>query len=388
MNRCTAIECDGCGKRLTDADHHECEDATLRIVHDETQIRAALDSTERPDDIWRYAPLLPVAESAAASLGEGGTDLVTAPSLGHAEEIDLSLKLEGANPTGATKDRGSSVLVTHACEREAATVACASTGNAAASLAAYAARSSLDCRLFVPADVPDAKAVQPLVYGADVEAVDGSYDDAYERCSDAAREHGWVDRSAGGSPYTAAGGRTLGYELAEQPTVVPDWLVVPMGNGGTIADMWAGVVTFADLGYITETPKLLGVQASNAPSIHESLTDAVGQAGQGRTCADSIDVQTPHRAADARNAIEASDGTSVAVSDEAIQEATIRLGRTEGVFVEPASGAAIAGIEAAREAGVIDRGDTVVAVMTGSGLKDPDTARLALDRSVDSGRSV
>ncbi|MFC7133928.1 MULTISPECIES: threonine synthase [Salinibaculum] len=377
MNRCTAVECRDCGTVLTDGQSHPC-DGDLTLVHDHGRVRENFEPEDGdPDDHWRYAPLLPVDPTNAVSLGEGGTALVDAPTLGDGLGVDLSLKLEGANPTGSTKDRGSSVLVTYAREAGAETVACASTGNAAASLAAYAARSSLSCRLFVPDDVPDAKAVQPLVYGASVEAVDGSYDDAYDRCRTGASEDGWVDRSAGASPYTAAGARTLGYELAEQ-TAAPDWVVVPMGNGGTIAGAWAGFETFADLGFVEGTPRMLGVQAEGAPAIHESMQDGPTEDGDGTTCADSIDVGTPHRLADARAAIRDSGGASVTVTDDAIQQFTARLGREEGVFVEPACAAAAAGIETARERGTVDAGDTVVAVMTGSGLKDTATARQAV----------
>lgn len=375
MNRCTTVECRDCGEVLTNGESHPCG-GELTVVHDAARVREVFDPGDEPADHWRYAPLLPVDPAEAVSLGEGGTALVDAPTLGDEFGVTLSLKLEGSNPTGSTKDRGSSVLVTHARESGAETVACASTGNAAASLAAYAARSSLSCRLFVPDDVPDAKAVQPLVYGATVEAVEGSYDDAYDRCRTATGDNGWVDRSAGGSPYTAAGSRTLGYELAEQAGV-PDWVVVPMGNGGTIASAWKGFETFADLGFVEETPRMLGVQSEKAPAIHETLADGVGDE-DGTTCADSIDVGTPHRLADARAALRESGGTSVAVSDDAIREATTRLGRTEGVFVEPACAAAVAGIETATERGAVDRGDTVVAVMTGSGLKDTATARQAV----------
>jgi threonine synthase len=379
MNRSTVVECDACGRRDTGADGHVCPDGTRRIVHDAARIHEGFDPAATPDDQWRYAPFLPVDADTAITLGEGGTDLVAAPTLAADVGVDLSLKLEGGNPTGSTKDRGSSVLVSHARERRKETVACASTGNAAASLAAYAARGSLDCRLFVPDGVPDAKAVQPLVYGADVEAVDGTYDDAYRRCETVAAEDGLVDRSAGSSPYTAAGARTLGYELADQTDTVPDWVVVPMGNGGTIADAWAGLETFADLDFVAETPRMLGVQAARAPAIHEAVSDESASDPEGDTCADSIDVGTPHRRDAAKDAIRDSGGASVTVSDDAIQDATIHLGRTEGVFVEPACAAAIAGVEAARDRGLVDRGETVIAVMTGSGLKDTDTARQALD---------
>jgi threonine synthase len=379
MDRATAFVCSACGSTLDQPGRHACGPAAgVELVYDDDTIRAHLDATEdQPTDLRRYEPLLPVESLEGVSLGEGRTALESAPTLGEQLDVSLQLKLDGANPTGSTKDRGSSVVVAHALERGDDVVACASTGNAAASLAAYAARSSLACCLFVPERAPDAKAVQPLIYGADVLAVDGTYDDAHALCQRVTAESGWLDRSAGATPYTDAGARTLGYELAEQTSRVPDWVVVPMGNGGTLASTWAGFDTFADLDLVADTPQMLGVQAEGTSPIHDAVGPGEETATDG-TSADSIDVGTPQRLADARHAIENSGGTTVAVPDEAITEAVATLGRTEGVFVEPACAAAVAGIRRARAVGTIDRGAEVVAVMTGSGLKDTETARVAV----------
>lgn len=383
MDRATAFVCSHCGDRVSAPPRHDCPgDATVTLHHDGA-VREQVESRPDSEDIRRYEPLLPVESLQGVSLGEGGTDLVAAPSLSADLDVNLSLKLEGANPTGSTKDRGSAVVVAHALERGDDVVACASTGNAAASVAAYAARSGLDCCLFVPERAPDAKAVQPLVYGADVLSVDGTYDDAFELCERVTAASGWLDRSAGATPYIDAGARTLGYELAEQPDRVPDWVVVPMGNGGTIASAWRGLKTFADHGLVDDTPRMLGVQAAGTTPIHDAV-NGTGSGG-GETCADSIDVGTPHRLEDARAAIEDSGGTSVAVSESAIRSATARLGAEEGVFVEPACAAALAGVEQARADSTIDSGAAVVAVMTGTGLKDTTTARSVVEtpESVD-----
>lgn len=379
MDRTTAFVCSRCGDRVSALSDHGCAgpDVEPLLVHDGDTARERLAAHEQFDGIRWYAPLLPVTTLDGVTLGEGGTALVAAPSLGGDLGIDLHLKLEGGNPTGSTKDRGSSAVAAHAVERGDGVVACASTGNAAASIAAYAARSNLDCCLFVPETAPDAKAVQPLVYGADVLAVDGAYDDAHDLCRRVTTASGWLDRSAGGTPYTDAGARTLGYELADQTDTVPDWVVVPMGNGGTIGSAWRGLQTFADLGLTAGTPRMLGVQAERTASIHDAIQGTVSDGGS--TCADSIDVGTPNRLDDARAAIEESGGTTVTVSDDAIREWTAALGAEEGVFVEPACAAAIAGLDRARADGTVDRGDEVVAVMTGSGLKDIATARDVVD---------
>lgn len=380
MDRGTTVSCTACGERVDGDERHRCDgDGQLRLEHDVDAIATALSPDDSPSDQWRYAPLFPTGTDTPVTLSEGGTDLVDAPTLGADLGVDLWLKIEGANPTGSTKDRGSSLIATHARERGDDVLVCASTGNAAASVAAYAARSGLSCCLFVPSGVPETKAVQPLIYGADVLAVEGTYDDAYDLCRAVAAERGWLDRSPGASIYTQAGARSLGYELADQADPAPDWLVVPMGNGGTIAGAWSGYRTFAELGYVDETPRMLGVQAAGTTAIHDAITGSIGASDSDRstaeTCADSIAVGTPHRLAEAREAIEASGGTSVVVDDDAIRSAATALGRQEGVFVEPACAAAIAGIDAAVERGAIDPSDRVVAVMTGNGLKDGATAR-------------
>lgn len=381
---------------------------TLELVYDLDTLREMYDPTcAMRTDIWRYQPFLPV-DGPPVTLGEGWTALATASNLGEDLGVTLSLKLEDANPTGATKDRGTAVVATYARERSYDTLACASTGNAAASTAAYAAHGGLSCSLFVPGQLPEPKAIQPLVYGADIHRIEGVYGDAVERCRQVVNEHNWVDRSAGASPYAPAGARTLGFELAEQTSGygdrdetttarqnemgVPEWVVVPVGNGGTIAGVWEGFQTFFDLGYVEATPRMLGVQAADVSTIHDAFQTGrdtadsgndshgndTGDSGQTETtatttttCADSIAVSRPHHRREACAALAESGGDSVTVSDAAILESIRRLGRTEGVFAEPASASVVAGIETARESGIIDAGDRVVAVITGTGLKDP-----------------
>jgi threonine synthase len=369
---------------------------TLELDFDIGQIRERFDPAENGRrDIWRYRDLFPVAGETPVTLGEGWTDLVDADELGGRLDVDLSLKLEGGNPTGSAKDRGSSVLVTHAREQGYDGVACASTGNAAASVSAYAARGGRDCSIFVPGSLPRAKGVQSRIYGAEVVTVDGEYEQAHEVCQTRVQQQGWLDRSAGSTPHVPAGERTLGYELAEQTSRVPDWVVVPVGNGGTLAGAFEGWRTFERLGHAERTPRFLGVQSRSACPIHESLTEdterresrpdgdstASGDApaaGETDTCADSIDVSTPQRTAAVRAALAESNGATVAVSDEAIRTWMRELGSVEGVFAEPASAATLAGLTLARERGLVAPGSNVVAVITGSGLKDIETANTAI----------
>lgn len=379
-----SLVCPRCDRTVAPGDGSCCpaDGAVLELSEDIAALREQFDPADASrTDIWRYVPLLPVSGE-PVTLGEGWTELVDAPTAGAELGVDLRLKLEGANPTGSAKDRGSAVVATHARERDRSAVVCASTGNAAASIAAYAARGGLDCSLFVPERLPEAKAVQPLVSDASLVTVEGGYAAAFEECESAAANREAIDRSAGANPYTPAGAQTLGFELAEQ-TDQPAWIVVPMGNGGTIADLWRGYELFESLGYVEQTPRLLGVQAAGSSTIHHnssSGTERSATATDG-TCADSIDVSVPHRTEDACRAIEASGGETVTVPDDQIKAALTLLGRTEGVFVEPASAAGLAGITVARSRGIVDGGERVVAVMTGTGLKDTATANEAVQNS-------
>lgn len=377
MHAGISLSCPRCGERFRPGETH-CraheEPVVLELTYDHETILERFEPGDRSrPDIWRYRQLLPVTAE-PVTLGEGWTDLVTAPTTGSELDVELSLKLDGNNPTGSSKDRGSALAATRARGAGSSEIVCASTGNAAASVAAYAARGGLDCSLFVPERLPEAKAIQPRVYGANLITVEGSYADAYDACRATGTRSDTTDRSAGTNPYVPAGSRTLGFELAEQ-AASPEWVAVSMGNGGTIADLWRGWRLFERLGYTDGMPRLLGVQAASVAGIYPAESDA------GETCADSIDVAQPHRKGDARQAIEESGGTAVRVPDELIRDSLRQVGRNEGIFAEPASAAAVAGVRRARQRGVIDAGERVVAVITGNGLKDATTAAESLDTS-------
>lgn len=389
MAESVVLRCPRCGREYpteaTACTHPDCTgESVLEPVRDGTglsgtAVDAGPDAAGRAD-IWRYGSLFPVDTADPVTLGEGWTPLVGANALGADLAVDLQLKLETGNPTGSTKDRGSSVLATHAVASGHEKIACASTGNAAASIAAYAAHCGLDCSLFVPGDLPETKAVQPRMYGAEVVPVDGDYAAACEQCARHVERHGGLDRSAGASAHVTAGARTLGFELAEQTHSVPDWVVVPMGNGGTLAALWEGWETFYERGHVDTTPRLLGVQADAVSPIYECFHgESDAEKVREGTCADSIAVTEPHCLDAAVSALEKSGGTAVRVDDAAIRSATATLGRRAGVFAEPASAATLAGLEAAREAGFVAADSAVVAVVTGTGLKDARAARRCLD---------
>jgi len=389
MEHVEALECTICGARYEPSEvEYTCPnedgiEGILDVVYDYDVIDARFDASldgNIPNQ-WKYEAFLPVHDDAdVVTLNEGGTDLFEAPRLSAELGVTTLVKDDGRNPTGCFKDRASAIAVTKAKHADRDVVTCASTGNAAASLAGYAARGGLECRIFVPADAPVGKLAQPLVYGADVLAVEGSYDDAYDLSVDVTAEYGWYNRNAAINPYQIEGKRTVGHELAEQSAVrgeVPDWVVFSMGDGCTIAGAWKGFHEFYELDYVSETPRMLGVQAEGAAAIHETFHDHDDVEAVAETVADSIAVGRPRNTIKACRALEESDGTSVLVSDEEILAAESLLGRTEGIFAEPAGATPVAGVIRAVDEGIVDRNDTVVVVSTGFGLKDTASAESA-----------
>ncbi|WP_265108571.1 threonine synthase [Halosolutus halophilus] len=389
MDHVTTLECTICGKEY-DPDQiiYTCpeEDGVsgiLEVKYDYDVIHdtfdADLDGTI--DSQWKYEAFLPVDDEAdVVTLNEGGTDLFDAPNLSEELGVETLVKDDGRNPTGCFKDRASSVAVTKAKHAGREIITCASTGNAAASLSGYAARGGLDCRIFVPGDAPAGKLAQPLVYGADVLAVDGSYDEAYDLSVEVTDEYGWYNRNAAINPFQVEGKRTVGHELAEQSKVrgeVPDWIVFSMGDGCTIAGAWKGFREFHELGYVNDTPRMLGVQAEGASAIHDAFHDHDGVDDIADTLADSIAVGRPRNTIKACRALEESGGTSLLVEDEEILEAEKLLGSTEGIYTEPAGATPLAGVKRAIAEGIIESDETVVVNSTGFGLKDTESAKRA-----------
>jgi threonine synthase len=350
-----------------------------------TMTRRALESRAR--DLWRYRELLPVPEGAPRPLAQvGWTPILTSPRLAAWAGLDaLYLKDEGRNPTASFKDRASVVGVARAVARRARVVACASTGNAASSLAGAAASLGLRAVIFVPEFAPEPKVAQLLVFGARVIRVKGTYDQTWELCQRACATYGWYNRNAAVNPSLVEGKKTCGLEIGEQmEREVPDWVAVSVGDGCTIAGIWKGLVEMHALGFIPRVPRMLGVQAEGA----KPLVDAFRAGGDlvpgpAETIADSICVGHPRNWRKALRAVRASGGALVAVPDEAILEAMRETGRLAGVFGEPAGVAGLAGLRAAVREGIVGRGQSALAVVTGSGLKDARTALRAAGAPVD-----
>lgn len=362
--------CDACGP-----------EGVLDIQFDLAKVRRTLHRRSlrsRPWNLWRYAELLPVAAHARRpALLPGGTPIVEAPRLAEWTGLrSLRVKDEGRNPTGSFKDRASVVAVARALSRRARVVACASTGNAASSLAGAAASAGLACVIFVPEFAPEPKLAQLLVFGALVVKVKGSYDQTWEMCQRACGRHGWYNRNAAVNPSLVEGKKTCGLEIAEQTAdEVPDWVAVSVGDGCTIAGIWKGLQEMKALGLLSRLPRLLGVQAAGARPLVDAFHGSRDlQPGEANTIADSICVGHPRNWRKALRAVRESGGTLLAVSDDAIVEAMREAGKRAGLFGEPAGVAPLAGLRQAVCDGVVGRRARALAVMTGSGLKDVKTA--------------
>jgi threonine synthase len=317
----------------------------------------------------RYGELLPLTDATPrVTLGEGGTPLVRMPRLEQEAGVGaVYLKLESMNPTGSFKDRGMVVAVAKAVEAGARAVICASTGNTSASAAAYAARHGLRAYVVVPSGrIAMGKLAQAVVHGAEIVSVDGSFDDALRIVRELAERHE-VALVNSVNPHRIEGQKTAAFEIVDELGEAPDVLCIPVGNAGNITAYWRGFSEYYHLEHASRLPQMWGFQAAGAaPLVHGAPV------AHPETVATAIRIGNPASWQGAVDARDASGGAIEAVTDEEILAAYRRLAH-EGVFCEPASAASVAGLlKRARSANLSER--TAVCVITGSGLKDPDTA--------------
>jgi threonine synthase len=319
--------------------------------------------------IDRYRDRLPVSSATPViGLGEGSTPLVPAPRLGALLGVDLWLKLEGANPTGSFKDRGMTMAISKAAEDGARAVICASTGNTSASAAAYAARAGIRCIVVVPGGkVALGKLAQAQVMGAVVCAIDGSFDDALRIVRELADSHP-ITLVNNLNPYRLEGQKTAAFEIVEE-LGVPDWVALPVGNGGNITAFWRGFNEAVAAGDASDRPRMLGCQADGSAAMVRGEDVA-----EPETVATAIRIGRPVRRSEAAAAARESEGGFIAATDAEILEWYARIARLEGVFCEPSSATSVAGVARARADGSIAEGERVVCVLTGHGLKDPASA--------------
>ena len=324
----------------------------------------------RPGLIERYRDRLPVgASTPVVSLGEGSTPLLRSRALGEELGVELLLKVEGQNPTGSFKDRGMTVAVSKAVEDGARAVICASTGNTAAAAAAYAARAGLACTVVIPAGVVAlGKLAQARIHGARIAAVDGSFDDALRIVRETAERHP-ITLVNNLNPHRLEGQKTAAFEIVEELGDAPDWLALPVGNGGNITAYARGFAEALEHADATALPRLLGGQAEGSAAMvrGEDVPEPA-------TVATAIRIGAPVRRREAAAAVARMGGGFEAVPDQEILRWYRRLAAEEGVFCEPSSAAGVAALARARAAGIVPEGARVVCVLTGAGLKDPDTA--------------
>ncbi len=326
--------------------------------------------TQRPPGLWRYQEALGLREDAEKiSIGEGWTPLATAVVDG----VPIFLKMDFLSATGSFKDRGSAVMMSKLKEWGIAEIIEDSSGNAGASVAAYAAAAGITANIFIPASASAGKATQISMYGAKLIRVEGTREETSQRAWEAAKEtfyasHNW-------SPFFLAGMKTAAYEIAEQlEWGAPDWVVVPVGGGSLLVGLYLGFRELLQHGMISVLPKLGAVQSANCPPIYQawlSRSGVVLEVKKKATVAEGIAIAKPVRGLSILEAIQKSKGHCCVVDDGAVWQSFSTLSQ-QGIYVEPTSAAAVAGLTSLRQKGVINPRERVVVVLTGSGLKTTD----------------
>ncbi len=406
MHRTIKYQCARCGRAYDDssAPPNDGCGGRIDISLDLEAIREVLTREElghRYGGLWKYFELMPVRQRRSiVTLGEGATPLVRARRLGGMLGLEhLWLKLETMNPSGSFKDRPICVGVTRALEDGADTVAVASSGNAAASMATYAARAGLQAVVFVPEDAPAAKLVHLRTLGGRVfrvrkvkEGVDPTTTLLRAACNDL----GWTPTPSFGpfNCFQFEGTKSLGYEIAEQMDwTTPDWILFPTGSGGLMAGTMKGLWEFQQMGLIDDLPRPVVVQPSGCAPIVRAFEEGqdpldIAPWDSSDTVAGGLADPYPWDGDAALRYLKIGDGTAVTVTDESIRASLTLLAQTEGVFAEPSGVAALAAVDTLISDGTIDPSDTVVVPVTGTGFKDLDTVDMLTPREVLIGPTV
>ncbi len=377
------LKCRICGTTLPFGPHYVCEECfgPLEVSYDYDAIRATVshDRIEAgPSTLWRYRDLLPeIGNARPVDIGTGCTPLLHATRLGELLGLsDLWIKNDAVNPTYSFKDRAVSVATTVSKTLGIHTLACASTGNLAGSVAAHAAKAGVDAYVFVPADLEEAKILGAAIYGAQVVAIEGAYDDVNRLCTLVADEYGWGFVNVNLRPFYAEGAKTLAYEVAEAfGWEAPDHFIAPMASGSLLVKIAKGFKELQKVGLVPERRvRVSGAQALGCSPIIEAYLndtdDIVPQRAD--TIAKSLAIGTPADGIFALHEIRSSDGRGVRVTDREIVEGIKLLAQTEGIFTETAGGVTVAGLKKLVEEDAIERDERMVVYITGNGLKTPD----------------
>jgi threonine synthase len=373
------LRCRECGRVYPLDPMHVCEFCfgPLEVFYDYEALSRTLtrERIERgPLSMWRYADLLPCAAETAVDIGTGFTPLLRAARLGRLLGLErLYVKNDCQNPTWSFKDRVVSLAVTKAREFEFDTLACASTGNLANSVAAHAARAGMDAIVFVPADLEQGKLIGSAVYGPTLVAVDGSYDEVNRLCSELSDKYPWAFVNINMRPYYAEGSKTLAYEVCEQlGWQAPDHCIVPLASGSLYTKIYKGLKEMAWLGLVEwRRTRMSGAQALGCSPIVEAWERQSFniKPQKPNTIAKSLAIGNPADGYHALKVMSQSGGHAVAVSDDEVVEGIRLLAETEGIFAETAGGVVVAGLRRLVQEGHVDPQELVVAFITGAGLK-------------------
>ncbi len=328
-----------------------------------------------PGLLQTYREYLPITDKTPLiTLNEGNTPLIRAEKLSKELNLNIYFKYEGLNPTGSFKDRGMVMAVAKAMEEGSTTIMCASTGNTSAAAAAYAARAGLNCIVLIPNNnIALGKLAQAIIYGAKVIAIEGNFDRALEIVREITAKHP-ITLVNSVNPYRIEGQKTAAFEVCDQLGQAPDYLAIPVGNAGNITAYWKGFKEYHALGKSGKLPKMIGFEAEGAMAIvkGEPILNP-------ETVATAIRIGNPASWQGAVHAAKESQGQINYVTDEQILDAYRQIAAKEGVFAEPASAASIAGVMKLHREGYFQGGETVVCVLTGNGLKDPNNAIKVVD---------
>ncbi|MDO8532838.1 MAG: threonine synthase [Dehalococcoidia bacterium] len=379
MSYVKALRCRECGRDYPQEPINVCDFCfgPLEIVYDYDAISRVI-SRERiargPLSIWRYADLLPADSERAVDINAGFTPLIKAKNLGRRLGLDnLYLKNDCVNPSYSFKDRVVSIAATKALEFGFDTIACASTGNLACSVAAHAARAGIKAVVFIPADLEKGKVVGAAIYGPTLVAVKGNYDDVNRLCSEIADSYHWAFVNINVRPYYAEGSKTLGYEVAEQlGWRAPDHAVVPAASGSLFTKIWKGLKEMSDLKLIGPVKTRMHLtQPTGCSPISTAFLEGTMNIRpvKPKTIAKSLAIGNPADGYYALKTIQETRGSAWSVTDEEIVEGIKLLAQTEGIFSETAGGVVIAGLEKLARSGAIQKDEVTVAYITGNGLK-------------------
>jgi threonine synthase len=377
------LRCRECGREYEVAPVYTCEwcFGPLEVTYDYEAIAGAV-SRERiaagPASIWRYADLLPVDRGHAVDLGAGFTPLVRADRLAAALGLgEVWVKNDTLNPTNSFKDRVASVALSKALEFGFKTAACASTGNLANSVAAHAARAGLRSFVFIPSNLERAKVVTTAVYGGNVVAIEGNYDDVNRLCAELAGTYRWAFVNVNVRPFYAEGSKTLAYETAEQlGWETPDHVVVPVASGSLLTKIRKGFDELHKVGLLEQAPdvRVSGAQALGCSPVATAWREGSDTIRPVKpdTIAKSLAIGNPADGYFALDAVRQTEGGLAAVSDGEVVEGIRLLARTEGIFAETAGGVTVASLKRLAEEGVVNADERVVLYITGLGLKTLD----------------